>query len=232
MKKENMIRNFMIFLGIVIVIPGVLAWIIPLVNISWLAGDNSDWISFWGGYLGSILAVLYAFYTSKKQAEKAKFEVEERIEETRKAELRAYHEKGKLDKIFEIQEELSEMFFTINQFLEKYEKESFIDASKIRSDIQLIRLAANKSDKNILKLQFYINRDTPEFEKYKNKVLETLDNKKITFFDNLLNIPDFNDTNYFYLNLNLELNKYKENHIEQQIRNINELLEFSRNSIK
>ncbi len=222
----------MIFLGIVIVIPGVLAWIIPLVNISWLAGDNSDWISFWGGYLGSILAVLYAFYTSKKQAEKAKFEVEERIEETRKAELRAYHEKGKLDKIFEIQEELSEMFFTINQFLEKYEKESFIDASKIRSDIQLIRLAANKSDKNILKLQFYINRDTPEFEKYKNKVLETLDNKKITFFDNLLNIPDFNDTNYFYLNLNLELNKYKENHIEQQIRNINELLEFSRNSIK
>lgn len=227
-----MIRNFMIFLGIVIVIPGVLAWIIPLVNISWLAGDNSDWISFWGGYLGSILAVLYAFYTSKKQAEKAKFEVEERIEETRKAELRAYHEKGKLDKIFEIQEELSEMFFTINQFLEKYEKESFIDASKIRSDIQLIRLAANKSDKNILKLQFYINRDTPEFEKYKNKVLETLDNKKITFFDNLLNIPDFNDTNYFYLNLNLELNKYKENHIEQQIRNINELLEFSRNSIK
>lgn len=192
-----MIRNFMIFLGIVIVIPGVLAWIIPLVNISWLAGDNSDWISFWGGYLGSILAVLYAFYTSKKQAEKAKFEVEERIEETRKAELRAYHEKGKLDKIFEIQEELSEMFFTINQFLEKYEKESFIDASKIRSDIQLIRLAANKSDKNILKLQFYINRDTPEFEKYKNKVLETLDNKKITFFDNLLNIPDFNDTNYF-----------------------------------
>lgn len=112
----------MIFLGIVIVIPGVLAWIIPLVNISWLAGDNSDWISFWGGYLGSILAVLYAFYTSKKQAEKAKFEVEERIEETRKAELRAYHEKGKLDKIFEIQEELSEMFFTINQFLEKYGK--------------------------------------------------------------------------------------------------------------
>ena len=59
-------NRWWVWLGIVfIIIPLLLGTIMPFVNTG--VGDDNGWLGFWGGYLGSIVAVLFAYFNTKYQ---------------------------------------------------------------------------------------------------------------------------------------------------------------------
>ncbi|WP_076645598.1 hypothetical protein [Latilactobacillus sakei] len=225
--KQDKIRLLFFKYGLPVLVIGITPLAIAMLMNIWpfkyIPGENSDWFSFWGGYLGSIITILFAVYTARTQAEKA-------IEDTRKAETAAYHDKAKLDKIFNIQEELVGIYFKIVQLRDRIKENNNLDMQIIVKEIEEIKADVAKSDQNIVKLQFYL---VEEMHKYKDGMLVIVqDDEKENPLGKLLASDRYDDRELIDLNIITPLDKFNEKHISKQIRNMNSLLGDSRNSIK
>lgn len=190
-------------------------------------GSNDGWLGFWGGYLGSMIAVAFAAYTAKLQSEKA-------IDENRKAELTVYHDKAKLDKIFKIQEELIEIYDSIKSLPVMTDTvEKIAEAEK---NIRIIGEKVGIVNGDIKKLQFYIDRKGVDFPSYKKTLSLIADNESENILEEVLGKRESEDIFKVwyggYQSLRVEIREFNERYIEQQIRNLNELISISRNSIK
>lgn len=69
-------KNFLVVLLMVIIIigaPTILYLVMYKMNIQFLHdGNNSDWVSFWGGYLGAIFGIFGAVFLSNKDRKEQK----------------------------------------------------------------------------------------------------------------------------------------------------------------
>ncbi len=66
---ESLLRNKWIWfiLGVIILIPLILNWILDLPALYSIVGDDEVWLSFWGSYIGSIFSSLMAVFILYKQ---------------------------------------------------------------------------------------------------------------------------------------------------------------------
>lgn len=66
---ESYAKRWWVLVGvlavIIFIVPLLLAMLIMFFNIG--VGDDNGWLGFWGGYLGSIVAVLFAYFNTKYQ---------------------------------------------------------------------------------------------------------------------------------------------------------------------
>ncbi|AWZ43128.1 hypothetical protein CW750_08425 [Latilactobacillus sakei] len=183
-------------------------------------GSNDGWLGFWGGYLGSVIAVAFAAYTAKLQSEKA-------IDEHRRAELFVYQDKTKLDRIFKIQEDLAEIDIKCRYLfgMEVYQ-DAVDDKTVIAQSIDEINGKIEEVNSKMERLQFYFREGEDGREKCKeiiglvNKGKEIVINK-----DEELSTNDVDGVRDV-------VKKYRESYIDEQIDNMNELLKIVNDSIQ
>lgn len=65
-EHKDIILIFSGGIGLICVIPVIMNWIMS--NFNFGIGSNGDWLGFWGGYLGSIIAILGVYWQTTRQA--------------------------------------------------------------------------------------------------------------------------------------------------------------------
>lgn len=183
-------------------------------------GSNDGWLGFWGGYLGSVIAVAFAAYTAKLQSEKA-------IDEHRRAELFVYQDKTKLDRIFKIQEDLAEIDIKCRYFFGMEVHQDVVDdKTVIARSIDKINGKIEEVNSKMERLQFYFREGEDGREKCKEIIDLVNKGKEI-----VINRSEESLTKYVEDVKNV-VEEYRKSYIDKQMGNMNKLLEIVNDSIQ
>lgn len=209
-----------LLLLVIVFIPTGMSWGMSWHWLAGFAGENSDWFSFWGGYLGAIITVAFAAYIAKTQSENA-------VSEHRKAELFVYKDKAKIDRIFEIQEDLAEIDIKCRYFfgMEVYQ-DVVDDKTVIARSIDKINGKIEEVNSKMERLQFYFREGEDGCEKCEEIIDLVNKGKEI-----VINKDEELSTKYVD-DVRDVVKKYRKSYIDKQMGNMNKLLQIVNDSIQ
>ena len=198
---------------LVIIIPIFINFVLLIPALTDIVGNNTDWLSFWGGYLGSIISAGVAFFILEIQYKQNKNE----NERNRKLQINVIKHQQELEQIHNIIKISSNLILSVNpaEIIHLSRQIGIINSSLILERLRDMVLKVENHEKE---LSLYIDAD----RRVKNKnlvlkignytfnyitVLKDIENLIVIFnrYNNDLKTDDFKDTGLFGENVTIEL---------------------------
>ena len=176
--NKNHIKNIFICIGICIIcivgIPILINILILKPRLFDIVGTSTDWLSFWGGYLGAIISAGVAFailciqrQDNEKQSKKNRDENEIQNKSNRQLQLNVIKYQQQVQWLNELKSKCIEYFNAFDQndiinlcnLIHKNKKETIQEAE------DLIKILINNNNKVTFALEFLFSKERDEKEK-------------------------------------------------------------------
>ena len=198
---------------LIIIIPIFINFVLLIPALTNIVGDNTDWLSFWGSYLGSIISAGVAFFILAIQYRQNKKE----NERNRNLQINVIKHQQELEQLHSIIKISSDLILSVNpiEIMRLSRQIGIINSSLMLERLRDIVLKVENHEKE---LSLYIDAD----RRVKNKnlvlkignytfnyitVLKDIENLIVIFnrYNNDLKTDDFKDTGLFGENVTIEL---------------------------
>lgn len=190
-KSEVAAKRAKLFLAavvllIVVSIPIVLYVEATRTNLKAKVGNIGDWIGFWGSYLGSSMGVVGAvgisYWTTKKQLEESRHQLEVQLEESRKNELNNAIELNDIKVLNKMIKATSDSIYHFEELKKNFEEIDYIKKDNYDPNKRKISDVEPEIKNNLIKITDYKQFIVKEI----NELI--CDNKSIT--DNWTKVKD------------------------------------------